>query len=385
MLNLNEQEMQKVYELSTRMWNARRQDLSIRENLIRALREELPEKEDCEEAVDSLREGGAMLDSNLKKLETESLSSVLEGIVDRSLEGLDAQAQYRWLSSLLNSCLQAARQNMDVPDLVFVPAENASEADVAALKAQVIDLVGTTGLAMIENLDAAGVMDEFSFTEEEQQALQDSATDETLNDYMELALFILYEQGEIEGLRGLPGGASLEALGAVFRAAVKMARVKLKALLGLISWESVLETLNTIASVLLTVLGGLLLGGAVLVLSALGLRLLAALIGSVLGVCALCLAGYHIYRLVQGVKNGTVQEALHEYWNRARQAAGQAAAWAKTFGTWLKEKVMAVWEGLRERLSQLQGRLETMAEREERASSTRAAYVSEEETAPVQA
>ena len=164
-----------------------------------------------------------------------------------------------------------------------------------------------------------------------------------------------------------------------------MARVKLKALLGLISWESVLETLNTIASVLLTVLGGLLLGGAVLVLSALGLRLLAALIGSVLGVCALCLAGYHIYRLVQGVKNGTVQEALHEYWNRARQAAGQAAAWAKTFGTWLKEKVMAVWEGLRERLSQLQGRLETMAEREERASSTRAAYVSEEETAPVQA
>ena len=135
MLNLNEQEMQKVYELSTRMWNARRQDLPVRENLIRALREELPEKEDCEEAVDSLRAGGAMLDSNLKKLETESLSSVLEGIVDRSLEGRDVQAQYHWLSGLLNSCLQAARENTGAPDLVFVPAENATAADVAALKA----------------------------------------------------------------------------------------------------------------------------------------------------------------------------------------------------------------------------------------------------------
>ena len=102
-------------------------------------------------------------------------------------------------------------------------------------------------LAMIENLDAAGVMDEFSFTAEEQQALQDSATDETLNDYMELALYILYEQGEIKGLRGLPSGTGLEALGAVFRAALKMAQVKLEALLGKISWESALKALNTIA------------------------------------------------------------------------------------------------------------------------------------------
>lgn len=384
MLNLNEQEMQKVYELSTRMWNARRQDLPVRENLIRALREELPEKEDCEEAVDSLRAGGAMLDSNLKKLETESLSSVLEGIVDRSLEGRDVQAQYHWLSSLLNSCLQAARENTGAPDLVFVPAENATAADVAALKAQVIDLVGSTGLAMIENLDAAGVMDEFSFTAEEQQALQDSATDETLNDYMELALYILYEQGEIKGLRGLPSGTGLEALGAVFRAALKMAQVKLEALLGKISWESALKALNTIASVLLTVLGSLLLGGAVLVLSALGLKLFAALIGSVLGVCALCLAGYHIYRLVQGVQNGTVQETLHEYWNRARQATEQAVTWAKVFGAWLKEKVMIIWESLQERLSQLQGRLETMAE-QERAPSTHTVYADEEEVAPVQA
>lgn len=384
MLNLNKDEMQKVYELSTKMWNARRQNVPVRENLIQALRDELPEKEDCEAAVDSLRSGGNMLDSNLEKLDTESLSSVLEGIVDRSIAGLDTQAQYQWLSGLLNSCLQTAKDNLGGTNYIFVPVENATEADVTALKAQVIELVETFGLAMIENLDTAGVMNAFSFTAEEQRMLQDSATDETLNDYMELALYILYEQGEIEGLRSLPGGISLEALGATFRAALRIARIKLDALLEKISWENVLKALNKIASVLLTVLGAIFMGTVAAGLSILGLHSLAALIKSVLGLCVLGLAAYHIFRLVQGVKNGTVQETLEKCWNQAQQMASQAVEWAKVFGTWLKEKVLSVWESLQEKLRQLQGRLEVMEEKfEETAPSMRATV--EEETAPLQA
>ncbi len=353
MLNLSKEEMQKVHELSTKLWESRKQDASIRENWLEALSQELPEREDTESVVDQLLEGGALLDSNLEKLDNRSLSEVLEEILNGKLEELETQDQYQWLSDMMNGCLQSLNQPEAVMDYVFVPAEHATMEDVTQLKAEVVDVVGTSGLAMLDSVDSADLMDEFSFTEEEQQAIRDSAMDEALDGYLELALYILYKRGEIEALRHLPENFSLKALGAMLRGAVRTAKAKIQALLGKIPWENVLSVMNKVGSVLLLVLGVLLTGGAVSVLAAWGWHTLATTLGAALWISVLGVAAYHIFLLARSLQDSTVEEMLQEYWNRAAELAKRGLERVRSFGQWLKEKLVELWEVLRGRLEGL--------------------------------
>lgn len=173
----------------------------------------------------------------------------------------------------------------------------------------------------------------------------------------------MYERGEIENLRHLSGKFNLETLGAMFRGAVKIARAKMDALLGRISWEKVLLVLNRVSSILLLVLGICLTGTLAVGLAAIGLTSLASLLETVLWISVLGVAAYHIYHFVKSVRDGTAEEKLEEYWNRAKQMAGQGVEWAKTFGSWVKEQLSVVWQALKTQLDHLRGKLEEAAEK----------------------
>lgn len=328
----------KVAELAETMMKEKDESKTEKENLILAYEKRMPVASG-EEAVRDILKGDA------------DFESAMEG---NTVEPSEAQGQvsigqqYNRAVGLINHVIQIVNDNpqygMEPQELISEKAED--EVTAEDLK-EIKDLLAETGEKfgplMLENEEMASALS--ALDTDELGELNEDRLDEEYKHYLELAAFILHQQGELAG--AVPPETDAYSFGATIAAAVAVAKAKVKALMGKIPWEKVLNVLSKVGKALLTVVvAG---GAAALVVSLLGVGTIVAFSRIVLVIAIVVCAK----KAIDWIRSDEAKIWFKNVKEKAKDMTQKVGSWLWTFWSWIKEKAVALWQKFSEKIQNL--------------------------------
>lgn len=347
--------LKKAVSMTRQMMNEKDEGRSLEENLAAALAMRLPE-EDCEKAVADLLAGDRDFQEALRQIE-ENDDSVYSCGIDEALKDLTLAEQYHKLMTALNQFQDAMGKNLDVDmagnlDIEESSEDEVTEDEVLELKNTLAQLEEALGVVFFENKETAQFTGRMEETGLESSGIDVEELDESKRYYMELAIYILYRQGEFVEI---PCETSVRSIGTILAAAFAAAKTKILGIMGKIPWKQVLSTLGKIAGAAL-----MLLGFAVLFNT--GIYYLGFEVMYKISIIMLAVIVWFLLEEAEDwFESGKAEEFISDMvdtWNKISDGAFQwlgekveaVQKWLGIFAAWLKEKAEPAWNKITAKL-----------------------------------